>query len=135
MRRFLLVQVGNARSQAHRLGLQLYPDKDHSVLIGAIKAQGAEVDTVLPYAYDAQAADAKANPDSEFNQGLVWNFPAFLYQDHAGRLIGRVEGLSSQTVKPAGVVAKTRQLRQVSLKYTAMLDKANAATGITKAMI
>jgi uroporphyrinogen-III synthase len=43
----------------HRLGLQLYPDKDHSALIGAIKAQGAaEVDTVLPYAYDAQAADA-----------------------------------------------------------------------------
>src|SRR5438046_10144312 len=41
----------------HRLGLQLYPDKDHSALIGAIKAQGAEVDTVLPYAYDAQAAD------------------------------------------------------------------------------
>jgi uroporphyrinogen-III synthase len=40
-----------------RLGLQLYPDKDHSVLIGAIEAQGAEVDTVLPYAYDAQAAD------------------------------------------------------------------------------
>ena len=42
----------------HRLGLQLYPDKDHSVLIGAITALGAEVDTVLPYVYDAQAADA-----------------------------------------------------------------------------
>ncbi|PAY04447.1 uroporphyrinogen III synthase [Bradyrhizobium sp. UFLA03-84] len=42
----------------HRLGLQLYPDKDHATLIGAIKAQGAEVDTVLPYVYDAQAADA-----------------------------------------------------------------------------
>ena len=42
----------------HRIGLQLYPDKDHGVLIGAIKAQGAEVDTVLPYAYDARAADA-----------------------------------------------------------------------------
>ena len=42
----------------HRLGLQLYPDKDHGVLIGAIKAQGAEIDTVLPYVYDAQAADA-----------------------------------------------------------------------------
>jgi uroporphyrinogen-III synthase len=41
----------------HRVGLQLYPDKDHSVLIDAIKAQGAEVDTVLPYVYDAQAAD------------------------------------------------------------------------------
>src|SRR5882762_11048308 len=42
----------------HRIGLQLYPDKDHGVLIGAITAQGAEVDTVLPYVYDAQAADA-----------------------------------------------------------------------------
>jgi len=42
----------------HRVGLQLYPDKDHSVLIGAIKAQGADVDTVLPYVYDARAADA-----------------------------------------------------------------------------
>jgi uroporphyrinogen-III synthase len=42
----------------HRVGLQLYPDKDHGVLIGAITAQGAEVDPVLPYVYDAQAADA-----------------------------------------------------------------------------
>ena len=42
----------------HRVGLQLYPDRDHSALIGAITAQGAEVDTVLPYVYDAQAADA-----------------------------------------------------------------------------
>ncbi|MGZ5874837.1 MAG: uroporphyrinogen-III synthase [Bradyrhizobium sp.] len=42
----------------HRVGLQLYPDKDHSVLIGAIAAQGAEVEPVTPYVYDAQAADA-----------------------------------------------------------------------------
>src|ERR1700744_2820396 len=42
----------------HRLGLQLYPDKDHGQLIGAITALGAEVDCVLPYVYDAQAADA-----------------------------------------------------------------------------
>ena len=41
----------------HRLGLQVYPDKDHSTLIGAIGAQGAEVDPVLPYVYDAKAAD------------------------------------------------------------------------------
>jgi uroporphyrinogen-III synthase len=41
----------------HRLGLQLYPDKDHSALIGAIAAQGATVDPVLPYIYDAQAAE------------------------------------------------------------------------------
>ena len=44
--------------RGHRLGLQLYPDKDHSALIGALAAQGAEVDTVLPYAYDSKAADA-----------------------------------------------------------------------------
>ena len=44
--------------KAHRVGLQLYPDKDHGVLIGAITAQGAKVDPVLPYVYDAQAADA-----------------------------------------------------------------------------
>lgn len=44
--------------KGHRLGLQLYPDKDHSALTGALAAQGAEVDTVLPYAYDSKAADA-----------------------------------------------------------------------------
>jgi len=41
----------------HRVGLQLYPDKDHGALIGAISAQGATVDPVLPYVYDAQAAE------------------------------------------------------------------------------
>ncbi|HKH00122.1 MAG TPA: uroporphyrinogen-III synthase [Bradyrhizobium sp.] len=44
--------------RGHRLGLQLYPEKDHSALLRAIAAQGAEVDTVVPYVYDAQAADA-----------------------------------------------------------------------------
>jgi uroporphyrinogen-III synthase len=43
--------------RGHRVGLQLYPDKDHSTLIGAITAQGAAVDVVAPYVYDAQAAD------------------------------------------------------------------------------
>jgi uroporphyrinogen-III synthase len=44
--------------KSHRVGLQLYPDKDHSALIGTISAQGAEVDAVVPYVYDASAADA-----------------------------------------------------------------------------
>jgi uroporphyrinogen-III synthase len=43
--------------RGHRLGLQLYPDRDHGALIDAIAAQGAEVDSVLPYVYDAKAAD------------------------------------------------------------------------------
>ena len=50
--------LSRADLAGHRVGLQLYPDKDHSALIGAITAQGATVDTVLPYIYDAQAADA-----------------------------------------------------------------------------
>jgi uroporphyrinogen-III synthase len=43
--------------KGHRVGLQLYPDKDHSKLIGAITSQGASVETVLPYIYDGEAAD------------------------------------------------------------------------------
>src|SRR5690606_25278818 len=44
--------------QGHRVGLQLYPDRDHSTLLGKIKVQGASVDPVLPYIYDASAAEA-----------------------------------------------------------------------------
>ncbi|HKO72632.1 MAG TPA: uroporphyrinogen-III synthase, partial [Bradyrhizobium sp.] len=44
--------------RGHRVGLQLYPDKEHSALIEAITAQGAELDSVAPYVYDAQSADA-----------------------------------------------------------------------------
>lgn len=43
--------------KGHRVGLQLYPDKDHSKLIGAITSYGATVEPVLPYVYDGQAAD------------------------------------------------------------------------------
>jgi uroporphyrinogen-III synthase len=58
--------------RGHRVGLQLYPDKDHSVLIDAITAQGAEVDPVLPYAYDAQAADANiVTAIDEMAQGRI----------------------------------------------------------------
>lgn len=44
--------------RGHRVGLTLYPDRDHAALIGAIAARGAAVDPVLPYVYDAKAADA-----------------------------------------------------------------------------
>lgn len=43
--------------RGHRVGLQLYPDKDHGKLIAAITSYGASVETVLPYIYDGQAAD------------------------------------------------------------------------------
>ena len=41
-----------------RVGVQLYPDKDHSALLGAIAAQGASAFPVTPYVYDARAADS-----------------------------------------------------------------------------
>jgi uroporphyrinogen-III synthase len=58
--------------KGHRVGLQLYPDKDHSALIGAVKAQGAEIDIVVPYVYDAQAADANiVTAIDEMAQGAI----------------------------------------------------------------
>ena len=41
-----------------RVGVQLYPDKDHSALLGAIAAQGGMTVPVTPYVYDARAADS-----------------------------------------------------------------------------
>src|SRR6202000_1956685 len=43
--------------KGHRVGLQLYPDKDHGALLGAIAGAGARIESVTPYVYDAQAAD------------------------------------------------------------------------------
>ncbi|TYL91717.1 uroporphyrinogen-III synthase [Bradyrhizobium rifense] len=54
----VIEMLGKLDLRGRRLGLQLYPDKDHSALTGALAAQGADVDTVLPYAYDSKAADA-----------------------------------------------------------------------------
>lgn len=49
--------LGKLDLKGHRLGIQLYPEQDHGKLLGAIKAMGAEVDPVLPYVYDAKAAE------------------------------------------------------------------------------
>jgi uroporphyrinogen-III synthase len=58
--------------RGHRVGLQLYPDKDHSTLVGAITARGAGVDAVLPYVYDARAADTSiVTAIDEMAQGRV----------------------------------------------------------------
>ncbi len=54
----VIEMLGKLDLRGHRLGLQLYPDKDHGALTSALALQGAEVDTVLPYAYDSKAADA-----------------------------------------------------------------------------
>ena len=58
---------GNAvarRSQGPSARPATLPGQGHSVLIGTITAQGAEVDTVLPYVYDPQAAENKSSTQS-----------------------------------------------------------------------
>lgn len=47
----------NCDLTGRRVGLQLYPERDHAALIDAITSQGAAVDTVQPYVYDAGAAE------------------------------------------------------------------------------
>jgi len=54
----VIATLANLDLKGRRIGLQLYPDKDHSALINAIVAQGAEVDPVLPYVRDPKAASA-----------------------------------------------------------------------------
>jgi uroporphyrinogen-III synthase len=49
--------LGKLDLKGRRVGLQLYPEKDHATLIDFITSRGATVDTVLPYVYDSQAAD------------------------------------------------------------------------------
>jgi uroporphyrinogen-III synthase len=44
--------------RGHRVGIQLYPEKDHSALLGAVSAQGASAIPVTPYVYDARAAES-----------------------------------------------------------------------------
>ena len=72
--------------EGHRLGLQLYPDKDHGALIDAITAQGAEIDAVLPYAYDAKAADAKVVAAIEEMAGGLIDVIALTSSGQARRL-------------------------------------------------
>ena len=49
--------LSRADLRGHRVGVQLYPDKDHGALLGAIAAQGATAIPVTPYVYDTRAAD------------------------------------------------------------------------------
>ena len=49
--------LSRADLRDNRVGVQLYPDKDHGALLGAISAQGATAIPVTPYVYDARAAE------------------------------------------------------------------------------
>ncbi|MEH2510042.1 uroporphyrinogen-III synthase [Nitrobacteraceae bacterium AZCC 1564] len=82
----------------HRVGLQLYPDKNHSKLVTAIASRGAIVVPVLPYVYDAEAADANiVSAIDEMVQGRV-DAIALTSSGQVRRLIdvARAHGLDEQ---------------------------------------
>ena len=54
----VIAMLSQADLKGHRVGVQLYPDKDHGALLGAIADQGATAIAVTPYVYDARAADS-----------------------------------------------------------------------------
>ena len=58
--------------KGHCVGLQLYPDRDHGVLLGAIQALGAAVDLAFLDVDHAQAADTNiVTAIEEMAQGRV----------------------------------------------------------------
>lgn len=54
----MIEMLSRAGLKDHRVGVQLYPDKDHGALLGAIAAAGATAIPLTPYIYDARAADS-----------------------------------------------------------------------------
>ena len=54
----VIEMLSRADLKGHRIGVQLYPDKDHGALLGAIAARGATAIPVTPYVYDISAADS-----------------------------------------------------------------------------
>jgi len=54
----VIEMLSRADLRDHRVGVQLYPDKDHGALLSAVAAQGATAIPVTPYVYDISAADS-----------------------------------------------------------------------------
>ena len=53
----IVATLGKLDLKGHWIGIQLYPEQDHGQLLSAIEAMGAKLDAVLPYVYDAKAAE------------------------------------------------------------------------------
>lgn len=78
---------------------------------------------------------AAKGPDSTFKADLVWNFPALIYQDAGGQLIGILEGLDPQKNPPKSMTAQVTAWHQARMARDALLAKAGAATGVEKARL
>jgi len=54
----IIATLSRAELKGHRVGLQLYPEKDHSALLAALREAGATPLPVEPYVYDTRVAQA-----------------------------------------------------------------------------
>jgi uroporphyrinogen-III synthase len=52
----IIATLSRTELKGHRVGLQLYPEKDHSPLLAALRDLGATPVPVEPYVYDTRAA-------------------------------------------------------------------------------
>jgi uroporphyrinogen-III synthase len=52
----IIATLSRTELKGHRVGLQLYPEKDHGPLLAAVRDAGATPIPVAPYVYDARAA-------------------------------------------------------------------------------
>ncbi|GAA3849706.1 uroporphyrinogen-III synthase [[Pseudomonas] carboxydohydrogena] len=52
----IIATLARADLKGHRVGLQLYPEKDHGPLLAAVRDAGAMPVPVAPYVYDTKAA-------------------------------------------------------------------------------
>lgn len=75
------------------------------------------------------------NPDSTFNLGLVWNFPALVYQDANGQTVGILEGLDPKKHDAKALAAQVAAWRKARIARDALLEKAKSATGLDKARL
>ena len=99
--------------KGHRVGLQLYPDKDHGKLIAAITSSAQASRLVLPYIYDGEAAETNiVAAIDEMAQGRV-DAIALTSSGQVRRLVdvARAHGCEDQVTR--GSCARRRSPRSV----------------------
>lgn len=81
------------------------------------------------------SAPADSNAAGGFKVGLTWNFPALVYQDSEGQLIGILEGVDLQKTDAKALAAQVAAWHTARVARDAKLAEAEKATGPAKARL
>lgn len=79
--------------------------------------------------------DPKGNSNGALDQSMIWNYPALLYLDETGRLIGMVEGLRINTLNPKRLIEQMKKFQQDRIQRDALLAKADGVKGVEQARL